>query len=205
MVNVIKDHKSTHFWEANLRKQIPGNASRVRPMTTSKQLVNLMGVEKTTRHTKMGNILRNDKRQIFSTDVTKVPANIELVRTSSVSTVQQRPPSMAQARISATSAMDVSHPSNKKFFDFKKQSTDMIKAYNSHTSQLFQGTMCHENLRKNSAIEQRSKKQMRQGAAQSSTCNSGLEVKGENKFRLERRSCEQYLTRKQHKKKNNLL
>ena len=83
VVEIIKDHDSLNFWEANLRNAKKQNFKSVRPPTSEREHRNLLEMQKTTKFNQMGNASAkrwSNYRQVSSTKVTKVPDSVTNVR-----------------------------------------------------------------------------------------------------------------------------
>ena len=74
MIETVTNHESHSFWEANLRKQTKEIQRKTGPPKTVGEYTNLMNMQPEKSHTRVGK--RNDTKQIFSTDVVKVPQNV---------------------------------------------------------------------------------------------------------------------------------
>ena len=59
MIEILKDHSSSNFWQASLRKTTEVDKRRSLKSRESKLLESLMNMEKNTMHLQVGS--RNDK------------------------------------------------------------------------------------------------------------------------------------------------
>ena len=93
MIDIVQDQHTGNFWEANLRNssklnqiQSRGQSAALgegRCKTYEKEYTDLMNMEKTVCHRQKGRGPDN-AHNVTSTEVTKVPAAVTIVRTQSL-------------------------------------------------------------------------------------------------------------------------
>lgn len=130
-----------------------------------------MTMARNIKHTPIGK--RNDARQIFSTDTSKVPQAVAFVHRPLES--QKK----AQRNLSK-------HPSFVKFSEHKQDTVQHIADhYSSATSKLLQTQLSSKSVEGGSANNAGRKKQMKHGS---------FMVSGQSKFKIEKKTCDKYLS-----------